>query len=187
MIGLTGSDWWVDCLTAASHSWVQTSVANHVSRLDVTICRYMQKLSIRIMPHYMLTLKLLCALCAVDYQRRSLGSRDSVANMDTQLHVGLCMIPTYAHVCSRVRVPPSIRCTNCPHSSSRSKPWVTSKEYLSALSCVLKSLNGAISKGIGVATVGWREEGIAHWVHYIIYLAVNSLPTNDCKSRHELP
>ena len=40
---------------------------------------------------------------------------------------------TCAHKTIRVRVPPSICSTHCPHPPSWDKPWVTPVEYLSPL------------------------------------------------------
>ena len=63
---------------------------------------------------------------------------------------------TYAYN-SRVRVPPSICSTHCCHPPS-CKPWVTSEDYLSSLSCALIWINRAISRDSGIATVDQINE-----------------------------
>ena len=59
---------------------------------------------------------------------------------------------------TRVRVPPPICSTNCPHPPSWDIPWVTSEEYLSSLQCVLIRFNGAITRDSGITAVGWMKK-----------------------------
>ena len=58
----------------------------------------------------------------------------------------------------RVRVPPPIWCAYCPHPLSWNKPWATSEEYLSTLSCIYKCFNGAIPRDTGITTVNCRKK-----------------------------
>ena len=64
---------------------------------------------------------------------------------------------TCAHQTSRIRSPPAICSTHCPHSPSWDKPWITPEEYLSSLSCVLIGSTGTISWKSGITTVYWRK------------------------------
>ena len=65
---------------------------------------------------------------------------------------------TCAHKSGRVRAPPPICSTHCPHPPSWNKPWVTSEEYLSSLSCVLIWINGTISWNTRITTVDWSDK-----------------------------
>ena len=67
-------------------------------------------------------------------------------------------ILTCAHKSGRVRIPPSICSTHCPHPPSWDKPWVASEKYLSSLSCVLIWINGTIHRRSGITTVDWRAK-----------------------------
>ena len=64
---------------------------------------------------------------------------------------------TCAHKTGRVRAPPSIYSTHCPHPPSWDKPWVTSKEYLSSLNCVLVCLNRTIVRSNWLPTTDWKK------------------------------
>ena len=65
---------------------------------------------------------------------------------------------TCAHKSGRVRGPPPICCTHCPHPPSWDKPWVTSEECHSTLSCVLIWINGAICWDIRNTTVSCKTK-----------------------------
>ena len=75
---------------------------------------------------------------------------------------------TCAHKSSRVRAPPPICSTHCPHPPSWDKPWVTSEEYLSSLSCVLIWFNGTIHRRSGIATVDWRAKLKPHDTYQLV-------------------
>ena len=64
---------------------------------------------------------------------------------------------TCAHQTSRIRSPPAICSTHCPHPPSWDKPWITPEEYLSSLRCVLIGSTGTISWKSGITTVYWRK------------------------------
>ena len=75
----------------------------------------------------------------------------------SKANVAWCIQTTYtcAHMITRVRVPPPMCSTHCPHPPSWDKHWVTSEEYLSSLSCVLIWFNGTIVRGNGSPTTDW--------------------------------
>ena len=84
---------------------------------------------------------------------------------------------TCAHKTGRVRVPPPICSTHCSHPFSWNKPWVTSEEHLSSLSCVLIWTNWTISRVSGITTVGWRAKLKPHdayqvYIQYQLYSTV---------------
>ena len=76
---------------------------------------------------------------------------------------------TCAHMITRVRDPPPICCTHCPHSLSWDKPWVTPEHNLSSLQCVLIWINGTIPRNSGVTTVGWIGRKELHVVEIKYY------------------
>ena len=77
------------------------------------------------------------------------------------------MTLTCAHNSGRVRVPPAICSTHCPHPPSWNKPGVTSEEYLSSFSCVLIWINGTIHRRSGITTVDWRTKLIPHDTYHV--------------------
>ena len=70
------------------------------------------------------------------------------------------MILTCAHKSGRVRAPPLICSTHCPHPLSWNKHWITHERYHSSLSGVLIWTNRTIHRMSGIATVDWRKEEI---------------------------
>ena len=65
----------------------------------------------------------------------------------------------------RVKVPPSICCTHCPHPLSWNKPWVTLEEYLSSFQRVLVCLNGTIMRGNGSPTTDCKNYAPIYRMH----------------------
>ena len=91
------------------------------------------------------------------------------------------MILTCAHSGS-VRVPPPICSTHCPHPPSWNKPWVTSEEYLSTISCVFIWFNGTIHRRSGITTVDWRAKLKPHDTYQVV-LGIHSVPALQYRCR----
>ena len=89
---------------------------------------------------------------------------------------------TCAHKSGRVRVPPPICSTHCPHPPSWNKPWVTSEEYLSTISCVFIWFNGTIHRNSGITTVDWRAKLKPHDTYQVV-LGIHSVPALQYRCR----